>query len=246
MLVLPFVWESDAENTSLTEAQDRSPVLNAIGGAALRWLMSDEGKRVAKCGGKQHATLRAKWAKHLRTVRKDMVNLNRVASNLAGNETAWRVALQCPAMEPTLRLFNDEYERGLIEVAGNMANYTAQSFEANRYLEALRALVASGQAAFTSIYSNAPIPERTTKLGWEDDNGFYLIPEIAYKEACKLLSEGGGFNHVGKNTIHKQLGQIGALASTGKDGQTVVKRVEGKLQRVLHIKPEIFDEKSDE
>jgi primase-polymerase (primpol)-like protein len=249
MLVLPFIWDADEENTHLTEAQSRAYLLNAMGGAWLRWLASDEGKAIARQSAAMFAELRSKWAKHLRTVRRDTVGLFRVASNLAGNEIAWRVALQCPALEPVLKLFVEHHGRGLIEIAGNMANYTAQSFEATRYLDALRALIASGQAGLVSLHTSASLPERVTKLGWEDDRGAYLIPDIAYKAASGLLSESGGLNNVSKITIHRQLVQIGALARTGKAEQTYSKTINGRSERILHLKPEILngaDEREDD
>ncbi len=72
-------------------------------------------------------------------------------------------------------------------------------------------------------------------MGWEDDNGVYLVPDIAYSEATALLRDSNGLNGMSKNAIHKQLVQVGALASMGADGQVKKVRCGDSTHRVLHL-----------
>jgi hypothetical protein len=51
---------------------------------------------------------------------------------------------------------------------------------------------------------------------------------------------------VGKNTIHKQLNDLGALVTVGQNGPSVAKRCGSKVQRVLHIETRFIETAEEE
>lgn len=245
VLVVPFAWPGGEENAPLTFAQDHAAHLCAVGGAWLEWLEGDDGRAAGAWCKTQFAARRVKWARWLRTQRRDMVNINRVASNLASNELSWEAMALCPALTAIIEEYSPFHAEGLKEVGKGMASYTAESLEANRYLEALRALLATQRFSLVPRTSDIVKEDQGRVIGWIDDDGVYLIPEIAFSEACSMLRESGGLGMVGKNTVHKQLNDLGALATVGSDGAVCKKRCGSKPQRVLHIRTEFLEEKED-
>ena len=221
--------------SSMTLAQLLTPDLHFIGGALIEWLLTDEGLISGDYIRARFKERREYWSKHLRALRPDMANIYRVAANLAVNECAWEYALACPAVAPVLIPFDVQYKTGLLTVAQTMASMTAQSMEANRYLEAIKALLESDRAYLCPRLGTPREDERRLKIGWEDDNGVYLIPETAFTEVLKMLQNAGGLNNVSKNTIHKQLEQLGYLARRGKDEFTVRVLAGEKVTGVLHL-----------
>jgi len=237
-LIVPFPLAPEDE-AAITLAQTLAPDLHFIGGALIAWLLTPAAQHLAKHIRSQYVEKRREWAAFLRAKRPDMVNIYRVASNLAVNECAWEFAMCCPALGPMLSPLSDTHARGLVEVAALMGQHTAQSVEANRYMDALRALLTSDQAYLCPRLTDPDPDERRRKIGWEDDAGVYLIPEVAFKAACDMTRDAGALNGQSKATIHKQMEQLGYLVRRGKEEFTV--RVgtgyNSKVVAVLHVKP---------
>ena len=247
-LIVPFPLAPE-DASAMTLAQQFAPDLHFIGGALIDWLLSDEGRVTGDYIADKFVERRRHWSEVLRRERPDMVNIFRVASNIAVNECAWEFALACPALTPVLVEFDKAHKAGLREVATTMAAHTAESIEANRYLEAIKALLLSERAYLCPRLTAPRDDERRLKIGWEDDDGVYLIPETAYTEALKMLQNAGGLNNVSKNTIHKQLDQLHCLARRGKDEFTVRVKTgyENKVTAVLHLTREsLFGDENDE
>lgn len=242
VLIVVFTWLGGKDNPSLTFVQDNVIHLSAIGRAWIEWLLTPEAEAEARRANTDLHTVRSRWAKYLRVRRSEMVNISRVASNLATNELAFRTALKCPALYPILSKYIQAHAQGLEEVANGMALYASESSEGARWMEAIRSLITTKRVLLVPRHQDFPEDAKAHYIGWEDERGVYLVPEIAYQEAAQLLKENGGFNGVGKNTIHKQLSQANALASEGKDGPvTVLKCGTGnRAQRVLHIRPALI------
>lgn len=240
LLVIPFPYLEGHANADLSHVQNECAHLNAVGGGWLEWLHSAEARQAAQSARLQFLRRRSYWCDELRKMRSDMVNINRVASNLASNEATWETMLACPFLKPLAFRYAADHAAGLLEVAHGMSQHTAQAFEATRYLDAIRALLDSGRAYLSHRANDPEGDSKKICLGWEDDRGVYLIPSVAFVEAGKMGEN--GFNGIGKNTIHKQLAQIHALADNGKDGElTVLRRCgggSGKPVRVLHLKAE--------
>lgn len=246
-LIVPFpLAPEDASNITL--AQTLSEDLHYIGGVLIDWLLTDEARKVAREIRKYFVDLRKWWSVHLRKIRPDMANIYRVASNLAVNRCAYMYACECPELAPMLTPYADAHQTGLLEVAAKMAEHTAQSLEANRYLDALRAMLSSDRAYLCERLKDAGEDERRLKIGWEDELGVYLISDTAYTEALKMLANSGGLNGVSKSTVHKQLDQMGYTARKGKNEWTVPIRTGtmGKLERVIHLnRNALFDDENE-
>lgn len=246
-LILPASWDKGLDNPALTAVQSHSHLLQQVGGAWITWLLTDEAKVVGDYAKSQFIPLRAEWATFLRKHRPDMVNVNRVASSLALCRCGWEVALGCPYLEPVLAPYTARLKKGLEECALAMGTYSAQTFEANRYLAAIRSMILSNRGYVVPRYQKPDKEDRRVFLGWEgtekpknatDIDCLYADPGTLFTEVLKFLRDAGGLNGVGANTIHKQLDQLGCLAAT-EGGHFAVKRmVDGSNEkpRVLCIK----------
>jgi primase-polymerase (primpol)-like protein len=250
-LVVHFDWLGE-ENPMLTKVQDESHHLCAIGGAILDWLMlASTTLLLSEMGGKLPAR-RSAWGKRLRELRSDMVNVNRVASNLAVNELVWEVLCQHPQIGPVLRPYSADHQAGLLEVASNMAQHTAQAFEANRFLDALRSLLSSGRALLLPTSKDPDTDSKVWQIGWADEKGEYLNFHTAFEAASQALRHTGGFGNVTEATIKKQLGQLNILIRTDENDKNryeIQKRVGTKKTRVLHLRSgtlELSDDDEDE
>lgn len=250
VLVVNFDWLGD-ENNPLTAVQDDPFNLCAVGGAWIRWIVSDEGKKVTKNLSSLLSGRRAVWTRTLRELRSDMVNVNRVATNLALNQLAWEIAEAHPDIGPIIKPFTAAHEKGLQTVAGTMSRYTCEAFEANRMIEALREMLASGTAMllpkskeFTGDSS------KCLHLGWWDSKGEYILPKTSYEAASNFLRNSGGLSGVSEVTVKKQLVQLGYVARVDPDGKHMEIKAScgGKKLRVLHLKPGTLEslEKADD
>lgn len=236
MVIVAAQWVG-SDNPNLTALQERAHLLPQVGGAALQWLMTDTARQIAQ-GIKPHFyPRRSKWGSYLREKQPDMVNASRVASSLALLECSWEIFCQCPALSGVLSRFTPQLQAALIEAAGGMGNYAAQTHEANRYLSAIRAMLLSNRAYVLDRTQDADKDDRRAFIGWQDDDHVYLQPDAAYREVLEFLRNSGGLNGLGMNTIHRQLEQLGHIAKRGKNHIAELKRVgsESQRQRVLWI-----------
>lgn len=251
VLVVPFAWNLDDDNPALSNVQQHSAALCAVSGAWIEWLISDDGRAVAANIAGKFPARRAIWAKFLREKRKDMVNIFRVASNLAINELTFEAVRACPPLATLFDGFAAAHAAGLEEVAVGMARHTTQALESVRFLIGARSLLASGRYYLQSRLSPAPLEEhrRLDRLGWFDDEGVYINYPDAKQKVIALYREEGGLGGVSDNAIYKQFIQAKALANSEPDRATVriYAASESNRPRVLHFKPEAFwgDEEED-
>jgi hypothetical protein len=240
ILVLPFAWQRGEENKDLTQAQELAEHLPAVGAAWLDWLESDQGYERAREAGALFAGKRAEWAAHLRGLDSDMINVLRVASNLASNQLAYWLLRLHPAMGDLFDAYTEAHTAGLGAIAGTMAESTTEALEARAYLGALRDLLSADRAYLIPKEQEYPLtdkdhPYRPGFVGWADgDGGAYLIPSVARAMIESLIGR-ERLGHLGDGALYSQLSELGALASTTGDGSTKVIRAGGKIKRVLHI-----------
>ena len=215
----------------------------------IRWLAPRLDSVRADFSARIHDERQRKVAAHLRT--------NDAVAQL---QAAWAVVLHFAAETGALSV--DEAaaweERGraaLDDLAAAQAGHQAAADPALRFLDLLRAAVASGEAHLASRDGGLPAdgagawgwrsettpdggliwrpPAASRRVGWVDGDLVLLEPEAAVA-AARMLGErsGGGFS-VGPRTLHKRLHERGWLAEQGTDHLTVVRQVEGRQQRVL-------------
>jgi hypothetical protein len=77
-------------------------------------------------------------------------------------------------------------------------------------------------------------------VGWQDGDNTYLSIELARRAVEGLLGR-DSLAGISNRALYQQLDELGLIATKGVDGRpTIVKRLAGKPQRVLHLKPEAF------
>jgi len=146
------------------------------------------------------------------------------------------------------------------EAASCQAQHQAASEPTRRFIELLRAAIASGRAHVaamsggppdtpeswgwrespvgTSDYARSDWRPQGDRVGWLDGDDLYLEPEAAYAAAQRMARDGGDTISVGSRTLHKRLREKDLLASTeGTRGTLTVRRVaEGCRRSVVHLK----------
>lgn len=252
ILVVPFAWPQGQTNNTLAQAQAKAAHLSAVGRVWLEWLESKDGQETASKARAKFQELRGEWAKELRQTRSDMVNVLRVASNLASNQLTWLVLTQHPTLGAIATAHKAAHEQGLQAIAKGMATYTAEALEATRLLDALNELITSGK----SILLERGQPPKPTEaeilngkgnpadrvIGWEDSEGVYLLFDIAKDAALRVLGR-EGLNNLSNQALFSQLDGLGLIAQKATDGKTsrVVKVYPARTERVLHLKPEALN-----
>jgi hypothetical protein len=125
-----------------------------------------------------------------------------------------------------------------------------------RFLELLRAAVASGHAHVANPDGGSPQPAQAwgwrtldpdsrdqtlrplaDRIGWVDGKNLYLEPEAAYSVAQKMAREGGEGLVLSSKTLHKRLKDKGLLVSTDEKRNTLTVRrtLEESRRQVLHL-----------
>jgi hypothetical protein len=234
VLVVPFEWPHGADNPRLTAAQAAAAHLPAVGRAWLAWLASPAGREAAAEAGRQFPDLRRQQVAALRSLRWDMVNPLRVATNLATNALTWRVMLQHPQLGPLAACYAAEHQAGLARVAEEMAQRTAQALEAIRFLDALRGLLATGRCVLVPRgQEHGTTPERM--IGWAaEDGGVYLLPTLA-RAAVEAVLGVDGLNGISSQALYSQLASLGLLATHDADRRTKKQRAGLLTDNVLHL-----------
>lgn len=241
LLLIAFEWQAGQPNPKLAAAQANSEELSAIGLTWLTWVCSEEGQRVIKEAAKFLPAVRDNWATMLRSVRKDMVNILRVATNLATNELTWSIALQHPVLGELLAPYSQEHGDGLRRIAENMAKSTTEALEAVRFLAGLREILATGQGTLIQRgkhKEDVPIHERERMVGWKDDEGIYLLPTTALERIRKVM--GPQSIPVSLQVLYSQFDGLHLIAAKGKEKVTRPIREWGETARTLHLVPDVF------
>jgi hypothetical protein len=216
----------------------------AVGAAWLEWLEGD-GAALAAEAGNQFGPLRSQWASFLRKAQPDMVNVLRVASNLASNQLVFLLACEHPEIGPILKPHCKALVKTLEAIGGAMGGLTVESLEAERWLSHLRSLVASGRAAILDVNDS----EATVKaaqsgnkvIGYRDGAGVYVLPTETLA-AMVAVAGRDVISGISANTLYKQLGEIGAIASQGRDRVSIGKKINGVNTRVIHLRADILTE----
>lgn len=246
LLLIAFEWQAGQPNPKLAAAQMSSEELSAIGLLWLTWVCTEEGQRIIKETARFLPAVRDNWAGTLRELRKDMVNILRVATNIATNELTWSIALQHPVLGDLLAPYSQAHGDGLRRIAENMARSTAEALEAVRFLTGLRELLATGQGVLIHRgrkETDVSLHERDRMVGWRDDEGIYLLPTVALERIRKLL--GQQVMTVSQQVLYSQFDGMKMLASKGKDKVTRPMKMWGELYRVLHLVPDALANESE-
>jgi len=245
VLAVEFKWNSGEDNPELTKAQDNHRHLAAIGREWINWLHTEDGQDALSDLEETFPERRKKWTAFLRKRRPDMVNILRVASNLAANTLVYDAAKRCPALRDVVAEHEDEYRDGLGAIAYRMGDYTCESLEARRLLEGIKSLRAAGRVSFARRLGTDHY-EDENRIGYWDEDGYYLIMDLALEAVEDLYKRTDGLGGVTHQTLCSQLKDIDLVARTGRSRTTRTVRIgDGKRQRVLHLKKEALEEPED-
>jgi hypothetical protein len=150
--------------------------------------------------------------------------------------------------------------KALCDLGAEQARYQRDASPADAYLRALGALLASGGVHFTSHDGGVPAePQRWgwqframgwepqgQLIGWVTDDGMFLQPEVAYKEAKQFCERSGATLGVSRYALHQQLHARHLLAETEGLGRLTVRRnLGGRTRNVLHLAAASFEGGSD-
>jgi hypothetical protein len=245
VLAVEFKWNSGEDNPELTKAQENHPHLAAIGREWISWLHTDEGQEVLSDLEETFPGRRKKWTAFLRERRPDMVNILRVASNLATNTLVYDAAKRCPTLREVLGDHEDDYREGLGTIAYRMGDYTCESLEARRLLKGIKSLRAAGRVNFAKRLGTDHY-EDENRIGYWDEDGYYLILDLAIEAVEELYQRTDGLGGVTTQTLCSQLKDIDLVARTSRSRTTrTVRTGDGNRQRVLHLKKEALEEPED-
>jgi hypothetical protein len=240
ILVVTFDARNRGDISHLSNAQSLSKHLCAVGESWISWLEREEGRNVAKTVSASFTSARESWAKYLIKTHPNMVNPYRVATNLATNQLTWIVLSQHPQIGPLAIKYMEDQKKGLTNLASEMAGFTAEALEANRFIASLKEMIAGGRAIVlgkTSERINEESPNATRTIGWyADDGSAYLLPEATVELVKK--STGDTLGNISRNALYEQLDQLNFIASKNKDRQTKLVRIAGDVQRILHLTKE--------
>lgn len=260
VLVLHFDWPRGEANERLAQAQRQAQHLNAVGRSLLDWLETDASQPAIASAAQQFPILRSTWARRIIEADLNATNPLRVASNITTNQLAIWILRHHPDIGPVIAPYADQHSAGLLDLAIGMAQRTAESLEASRFLNTLQELLAtgeldlipeSGKDAAGNDYPR-PLPER--RLGWKAADGTtYLLGQKALSDVLKKLGS-EALGGISLPTLYDQLAALGLIASYGRTGDHHTKLVRiaaegGRPIRVLHLKAaalEISDEQADE
>ncbi len=244
ILAVEFSWPNGKENPELTAAQQHPAALARMGTAWINWLESDDGQKAIDEISDSFVERRDKWAEYLRSKRPDMVNILRVASNLATNRLTYELASRCPALQVVLSVHQEDYQEGLFSIGYQMGDYTSESLEARRFIEGLKSLKAAGRIRFAQRLGDDYTIE--DQVGYKDQEGYYLILQVAREAVDELYKRSGGLGGVSPQTLCSQLKDIGFVARTGRNRTTRIVRTGTGRKRVLHLKKDALDERNEE
>jgi hypothetical protein len=117
------------------------------------------------------------------------------------------------------------------------------------FLAAITEALADGKAWLANRHNGHPVAGEANpgaeKLGWADQDGIYLLPATSFALASSRLSYRGGI-HITDLALRQLLEQEGYLVRDVSEPERLVvnRRCQGKVQRVLWLKPDALGEGS--
>ncbi len=225
-------------NEELRVAQNLSAHLNAIGAQWLHLLEYWADKPDLIQGIRElSADICRKWSDWLQKNCPKMINKLRIAMNLASNEFTWRLLLSIPQFQPVLQKYSEAHAKGLMDIALNLESSTREATEAERFLDALREAIQTGQLNLNSSRGFSKKTDSDVYLnyhGWWENQDLCISPEVVI--AILKRTTGLSNNEMSKQTLYRQLNGLGAIAGHDTDLNTKTFYIDGKTCRALYLK----------
>lgn len=134
--------------------------------------------------------------------------------------------------------------RVLTTLAEKQARRIEEDRPAQKFIFILGELLASG-AAYVLETGEPDTKEKAPGfIGWCDEQWFYLLPEVIYREVSAFCRAQGGHFPVTARTLWKHLeieGMIFVEQTGGEARRLVQKKISGKRYRVLQIRREALN-----
>lgn len=219
------------------EAQALAEHLPGVGSLWIDWLETTEGQRYGQWARDQFPGLRQRWADHLRSAANNAVNRLRLASNLATNQLTFQVMSHHPQIGPVVEPYTEHHHDGLVQIGETMVQATSQGLEAQRFLDTLRELLASGRYLLLPKGAEPDTHDRDRVLGWEGSDGIYLLPDLARQAVARVLGN-DVFDTLSATTLYKQLAELDVIASSDAQRHTKQLRHPGGKVVTIHLKRE--------
>lgn len=250
VLLVRFGHQPENASALLSQAQNGAGELNAVGRSWIKYLESAQGRDLISKNRSKLNQLRGYYIDRLQNVNPDTVNARRIATNLATNHLTHEALLQHPDISTVVSAYEEHYMAGIEEIIVGMANLTTESVPAMQFLGALRELVGTGVYVLPGCDGREPVADydRDRIIGYRDvDGSILLLPRLARKAVDQLLGR-DGLGNVTPHALHKQLDEMGFVASRGADGIVKTARVgrDREVQRVLHLTGEALGDTSQE
>lgn len=239
LLLVRFPRQDGSYNAHLAAAHEAAEHLQSVGAAWLDWLEVEQNrKEAARVAQSMWADRYDFWRQIVLGAQSNVANAPRIITNLVMHDIGFYIAGLCPALHPITADYAVHHNGALQVIATSMASRTTEAVDASHFLSALRELLTSGACVLMNRQPpQEPKPdERDRMIGWRDDNGIYLLPELAVAAARRLL--GTGSIPVSPQALYSQLEGLGAIAEKGSGQVTKLLKTAGKVTRVLHLKTE--------
>jgi hypothetical protein len=184
---------------------------------------------------------RRHWAAKLRSVRQDIANALRIATNLAANELTWWVVCRHPLLGKVAQQYADMHRLGLERIAESMADGASNALEAHQWRNAVRELIVSGQYVLVHRAIAAPPDVGERLLGWKDAQGVYILPQTALSAIQQRL---GVRILCSPNALFRQFLALGWMQK-GTERSTKKIAIGNDRPRIIHFRPGVIDETDD-
>lgn len=124
----------------------------------------------------------------------------------------------------------EKFRTILLHLAAQQADNITEDTPTHKYIRNLLALLQSGQVCtLPRNTKDSFVPMNC--VGYEDDNYFYLLNDVAHKMVRKFCDEKGEVFTISPKALLKQLAEEGFLSSGGKQNTKSV-RFNGESKRV--------------
>jgi hypothetical protein len=177
-------------------------------------------------------------------------NPGRIALNMAQNRMAWTVLgdflTAHGAWTESERLRADaEYQTISLETIRGMATKVDEEKAASVFSAAVKAMLAAGEAVILPRNESSEPPLGKTLLGWQDDDGVYLIGDAAYHAVEKWLRQEGRSIGFTSQAVWEQFAEDKKLTKgiDGRPSRSV--RIGGTVKRIVHLCPGIFEDEEE-
>lgn len=224
----------------LTRIQSEGLHLHSLTIAYLQWLASNPqpGTRELHQATRNAVLGRLEQTEHA-------TNPGRVASNVATLHVAWELLMRFLVAgghwpEAHAGEWLKVCKRELVNLAKRQLDLTTNERYSQLFLEALRALLASGKVCLLQASSGSAEPG-ATPIGYHGENGVFVIAQAAYDEVAKTGRAAGRQIGYSLRALSQMLEQDGLLVSTAPPSLVVRRRLNGAPVWCWHLPSGLLD-----